>query len=190
VLKLVDSFRDGKKPAARNLLYEKTLVAHGIFMDDDDNAAPTDGSRTLRLTMLDRKQTVPKESLFRDDMLKLTCQRIRRRNEAMVLRDITPLMMPSAEVLHAFGAAHLKHLTEDVNASWYKCIPLVKGPIPQPDYFVGFKDSAFSRDQLRKLEPFVGDFQLTHFMATEWVHFPFLTCQVKCGQEGLNIADR
>jgi hypothetical protein len=71
----------------------------------------------------------------------------------MVLRDIIPLMMPSAEVLHAFGAAHLKHLTEDVNASWYKCIPLVKGPTPQPDYFVGFKDSALGFTHPRSSSP-------------------------------------
>ena len=184
------SFREGKNPAVRSPLYEKTLAANDIFMDDDGEVVPADACKTLCQVMLGTEQAIPKDSIFRGDIFKVTCQRMRRRNEAMVLVDITPLIVARAEILYTYGASHLKHLTEEFNAAWYKCFPLVKGPNPQPDYSVGLKDSAFSRNQLKKLEPFVGSFQPTHFMATEWMHFPFLTCEVKCGNEALNIADR
>jgi hypothetical protein len=38
---------------------------------------------------------------------------------------------------------------------------------------------------------YVGDFTDTSlFMATYYVYFPFLTCEVKCGAATLDIADR
>lgn len=45
--------------------------------------------------------------------------------------------------------------------------------------------------QLKKLKPFVGDWQTTsRLVATDEMYFPFLTSEVKCGNEALNIADR
>lgn len=181
--------REGKNPAARNLLYEKTLENAGIYMVDIE-IATTDAGKELCKTMLAGEQQPPKVSLFQDDVFRFTCARVLRRNEAMVLRDITPLIVPSAEVLFSYGAKQLKHLIEEINVSWSKCLPLANGPIPQPDYSVGFKSTAFTGDQLQKLEPYISNWKNTHFMATEWMHFPFLTCEVKCGNEALNIADR
>lgn len=129
-------------------------------------------------------------SLFRDDIFKMAYQRVRRRNEAMVLRDVTPLMVPSAEILFSYGAKHLEHLIEELNVSWSNCFPIAPGPVPQPDYSIGFKSTAFTSDQLQKLESYVSNWKNTHFMVTEWMHFPFFTCEVKCGNEALNIADR
>jgi len=66
----------------------------------------------------------------------------------------------------------------------------VTKPRPQPDYALGFGRSAFSDDQLNKLQPFIGDpSDLSYFMATYYMPFPFLTCEVKCGTAGLDIAD-
>ena len=90
-----------------------------------------------------------------------------------------------------YGAPHLKHLIENVDESWIKSIPLVNGPRPQPDFSVGFKSSAFTSDQLKKLKPYVGDWQTTsRIVATDEMYFPFLTSEVKCDNEALNIADR
>lgn len=75
-------------------------------------------------------------------------------------------------------------------------IPLV-GTRPQPDYSVGFKREAFTEEQREKLAPFIGDFitgDWSYFMATHYMYFPFLTCEVKCevmcGAAALDIADR
>ncbi|EDN05092.1 predicted protein [Histoplasma mississippiense (nom. inval.)] len=48
-----------------------------------------------------------------------------------------------------------------------------------------------SDGQLQRLQPFVGDLTDTsYFMATFYMYFPFLTCEVKCGAAALDIADR
>ncbi|QSS66652.1 hypothetical protein I7I51_02842 [Histoplasma capsulatum] len=61
----------------------------------------------------------------------------------------------------------------------------------EPDYSVGFRREAFTDGQLQRLQPFVGDLTDTsYFMATFYMYFPFLTCEVKCGAAALDIADR
>ena len=83
-------------------------------------------------------------------------------------------------------------MIESVNEGWNNSIPLTSTR-PQPDYSVGFKRDAFTEDQLAKLSPFIGDFiagDQSFFMATYYMYFPFLTCEVKCGAAALDIADR
>jgi len=185
------SLREGKNPAVKNRRYEQILASAGIYMDDDDEVVTTDACKLLCQALLDTEQTVPQDSLFNDDLFKRICQRVRNKNEARVIRDLSPLLVPSAEILYVRGAIHLKHLIENVDEGWIKSIPLVKGPRPQPDFSVGLKTTAFTRDQLKKLNPFVGDWQDTsRLVATDELYFPFLTSEVKCGNEALNIADR
>lgn len=121
---------------------------------------------------------------------------LRNRNEAKVIQDITRLIVPSAQSLairgSKYGAKHLRYLIESVNEGWNNSVPLT-GTRPQPDYSVGFKRDAFTEDQLKKLAPFIGDFisgDLSFFMATYYMYFPFLTCEIKCGAAALDIADR
>jgi len=100
------------------------------------------------------------------------------------------LVVPSAETLATYGATHLEHLIEGVNECWTGNIA-VKGPLPKPDYSVGFRRSAFSDEQLKKLDPLIGSvFDISLFVATYRMYFPFLTCEVKCDAAALDIADR
>lgn len=185
------SMREGKNPAVKSRRYEQLLVSAGIYMDDDDEVAPHQGCKSMCQTLLQTDQVVPQDSLFNDSLIKRVCQRVRNKNEARVTRDLTPLLVPSAEILYLRGATDLQHLIETVNEGWIKCIPLVNGPQPQPDFSVGFKSSAFTPEQLRKLRPSVGDWQMrSRLVATDEMYFPFLTAEVKCGNESLNIADR
>lgn len=58
---------------------------------------------------------------------------------------------------------------------------------------MGFRREAFTNEQLDKLAPFIGNFisgDHSYFMATYYMYFPFLTCEVKCGAAALDIADR
>ena len=183
--------RPGKNPAVKSRRYEQFLVAAGIYMDDDDMVAPTKQCKVLCRTLLNARQTVPRDSLFNDELFKRVCQRVRNKNEVRVVRDLSPLLVPSAENLYLHGAKNLEHLIETVDEGWVKSIPLVKGPRPQPDYAVGLKSSAFTSDQLKKLQPSIGDWQtLSRLVMTDEMYFPFLTSEVKCGNEALNIADR
>ncbi|KJZ69321.1 hypothetical protein HIM_11279 [Hirsutella minnesotensis 3608] len=183
--------REEKSAPYRDPRYETLLGTKGSFMVES-NLDITNASKTLSGILLEANQAVPKDSLFRDDVFKSTCQKIHNRNEARVIQDITRLIVPSAESLATFGAKHLDILTESVNEGWNNSVPLT-GTRPQPDYSVGFTREAFTDDQLEKLSPFLGDFiagDQSFFMGTYYMHFPFLTCEVKCGAAALDVADR
>ena len=186
------SLREGKNPAVRSRRYEQILESVGIYMGQPEphlRAAQTDKVFCQELVL--QEQPVPKDSLFNDDLFESTCEDIANRNKARVMQDIGRLIVPAPEELFRRGAKHLKHLIETVDENWIKSIPLVKGPRPQPDFAVGLKSSAFTSDQLKKLQPSIGDWQTTsRLVATDEMYFPFLTAEVKCGNEALNIADR
>lgn len=183
--------RGAKSVQYRYPEYEIRLERKGSYMDES-TLGITDTSRDLCRSLLGKEQTVPQDTLFRDDLFDETCKSVRGRNEATVIRDISPLICPSAQVLRIFGAIHLNNLCEGVNEGWNSAEEF-EGTRPQPDYSVGFRLSAFTEEQLNKLKPFVGEpgFKLcTHFMATTRMYFPFLTCEVKCGAASLDVADR
>jgi hypothetical protein len=181
--------REEKSAPYKHARYELLLKTKNSFMDESDLGI-TDKSKEEYQTLLDADQTVPKDSLFRDDLFKLTCRMIQNKNEARVIQDISLLVVPSAEILTTYGAKHLEILIESTNEGWNNSIPVTK-PRPQPDYSVGFRREAFTDDQLNKLQPFVGELTDTSFfMATYYIYFPFLTSEVKCGAAALDIADR
>ena len=181
--------RESKSAPYRNTRYTTLLAAKGSYMKKSDLGI-THTSQIWCTTLLNSVQTFPDVSLFRDDIFENTCEKISERNEARVIQDITRLIVPSAETLATYGARHLHHLIENVNEGWTEAIP-VEGPRPQPDYSVGFRLSAFTHEQLERLNPFVGSvFDTSFFVASFRMYFPFLTCEVKCGAAALDIADR
>ena len=151
----------------------------------------TEASERFCQTLLDNKQITPKDTIFRDDVFDETCERLRGKNEARIFKDCTPLIVPWAEAHASLSAKRdLDIAIESVNEGWNSSNPITK-PRPQPDYAIGFKRSAFSDDQLKKLQPFLGEpSSSSYFMGTYYMHFPFFTCEVKCGSAGLDIADR
>jgi hypothetical protein len=158
-------------------------------MDKDDRGI-NGNNKLLVHKLLHTKQLVPLNSLFRDDIFEVTCRKLRDRNETRVFRDIMLLIVPSAEILTTYGATELACLTESVNEGWNNSIPFTQTR-PQPDYAVGFRREAFIEEQLKKLQPFVGELtDQSFFMATYYLYFPFLTCEVKCGAAALDVADR
>ncbi|KAH7129635.1 hypothetical protein B0J13DRAFT_140164 [Dactylonectria estremocensis] len=183
--------REEKSAPYRDPRYKTLLETKGSFMDKSDLGISNE-SKSLCRTLLEKEQPTPRDSLFRDDIFEVTCQKVEDRNEARVMRDITPLIVPSAEILATYGAKELGCLIESTNEGWNNALPLT-GTRPQPDYSLGFRRRAFSEDQLEKLSPFIGDFitgDQSFFMATYQMYFPFLTCEVKCGAAALDIADR
>ena len=186
------SLREGKNPLVKSRRYEQILKSVGIYMGQPEpHLRATEVDKALCRELLNKEQPVPKDSLFNDDLFEWTLEDISNRNEARVIQDIGRLIVPAPEELARRGATHLKHLIETVDEGWIKSIPLIKGPRPQPDFAVGLKSSAFTSGQLRKLQPSIGDWQTTsRLVATDEMYFPFLTAEVKCGNEALNIADR
>ena len=181
--------REEKSADYKDARYETLLETKGSFM----KASPlgiTVASKNSCKKLLENEQSCPRDSLFRDDLFESTCETIRNRNETRVIRDIALLIVPSAEILTTYGAASLQCLIESVNEGWNNSIPVTKTR-PQPDYAVGFRREAFTEDQFKKIEPFIGGlYDASYFMATYYMYFPFLTCEVKCGAAALDIADR
>ena len=184
--------REAKSAPYEHPSYAILLETKGSFMGES-GLDITDASKSLCQTLLEREPNVPQDSLFRDDLFHAACQMVQDRNEAKVVQDITRLIVPSAETLAIYSATDLQHLTESINEGWNNSIPVTK-PRPQPDYSVGFRRRAFTEDQLNRLEHLVGPaggiMNDSYYMATYYMYFPFLTCEVKCGTVGLDIADR
>ena len=175
--------------------YANWLADNGSFLVEHRQGITDEGKKECQI-LLKKEQAVPQDSLFRDDLFKETCDKLRDRNEARVISDISRLIVPSAETLATYGAAYLEHLVVGMNERWNESIPITTTAVrPQPDFSVGFKRSAFTQDQLRKLEPFTGNVYAANklcsfFLATWRMYFPFFACEVKCGTGGLDIADR
>ncbi|KAG8425870.1 hypothetical protein J3459_008661 [Metarhizium acridum] len=183
--------REEKSAPYQDPRYETLLGTKSSFMVKS-SLDIISSSKSLLKTLLIAQQTIPADSLFRDDIFEAACPKIHNKNEARVIQDISRLIVPSAESLATFGAKHLNILIESVNEGWNNSIPLT-GTRPQPDYSVGFTREAFNDNQLAKLSPFIGDFiggDQSFFMATYYMYFPFLTCEVKCGATALDVADR
>jgi hypothetical protein len=182
--------REEKSAPYKNPQYELVLNTKGAFMDESELDI-SDASKRLCQNLLAIEQTVPQETLFDDDVFKDACRNLQGKNEARVIQDISRLIVPSAEAL-ALRNKGLKHLAESVNEGWNNSVPLTSTR-PQPDYSVGFKLGAFTKDQHDKISPIIGDWasgDQSFFMATYYMYFPFLTCEVKCGAAALEIADR
>lgn len=181
--------RETKSAPYKDPRYTTLLEQQGSFMKRA-TVNITDASRSWCHTLLSSAQVFPSDSLFRDDLFQDTCKMIQDRNEARVIQDIRQLIVPSAETLAIYGSKKLKILVENINEGWLGAIA-VEGPRPQPDYYVGFRRSAFTAEQLKKTDPLIGTvFETSFFVATYQMYFPFLTCEVKCGAQALDVADR
>ncbi|KAK1045431.1 hypothetical protein LTR74_018146 [Friedmanniomyces endolithicus] len=183
--------REQKSAEYKKPQYAAVLATKGVFMGESQLDISPDSQRKCRqLLEQGGEREIPEHSLFRDDLFKATCRKIQDKNEARIIQDITRLIVPSAETLNTCGATHLRSLTESVNEGWNKSIAITKTR-PQPDYAVGFSREAFTQEQLDRMHPVVGDYNdQSYFMATWYMYFPFLTCEVKCGAAALDVADR
>ncbi|MCJ1345114.1 hypothetical protein MMC31_003319 [Peltigera leucophlebia] len=158
--------REGKIAPYRDNRYTMLLAAKGSYMRELDDYETPKNIKDLCQTLLERDQTVPQDSLFRDDLFRRTCREIDDRNEAKVIQDIARLIVQSAESLVKYGARHLDHLIENVDEGWTEGIP-VEGPRPQPNYSVGFRRSTFTDEQLNRLDPLIGSvYDTSFFVAT------------------------
>ena len=181
--------REAKSAPYKDARYETHLATRGAFMTKPP-VKVDDKCKDLCRRLLDSEQPTPEDSLFHDDRFEMIYSMIQNENEARIIQDITRLIVPFAETLFVYGATNLDILIEKINSSWLKCLPLTNIR-PQPDYSVGFRASAFTKDQLNKLSPFVGGYKdQCSVMAREDMYFPFLTCEVKCDNQALNVADR
>jgi hypothetical protein len=112
-------------------------------------------------------------------------------NEAKVIAFMGSLLVPSAEFMTLRHNPDVR-VIDSYGEDWNRSMPIT-GTAPRPDFAVGFSRGAFTPAQLDKLASWLGGFAggpWSFFRATEDMCFPFLTCQVRCGDGGLDTADR
>jgi len=173
----------------RDARYETFLATKGTFMRENPRGISVASKHACRV-LLESPQSHPWDTIFSDEIFEETCYAIQNKTEARVIRDISLLIVPSAETLAIRDHEHLGCLIESVDEAWDNSIPLT-APRPQPHYAVGFRRQAFTDKQLEKLQPFVGGlFDRSFFKATYYLYFPFLTCEVKGSGVALDVADR
>ncbi|KAJ5547488.1 hypothetical protein N7513_004722 [Penicillium frequentans] len=95
--------------------------------------------------------------------------------------------MPSAENQYIRGNQSLKDVIDGYNDPWLKTEPIY-GPKPQPDHARGLRWSTFSEDQRRKLG--IKPDEKSPYTVREDMYFPYLTAEIKCGNQALDFADR
>lgn len=179
------SVKDGDNPKAYTPEYEEVLTEAGIFMYPQ--ATASNDCRRLCDDFLNCKYDIPNYTLFHGELFEKVLKEVDGENESMVYRDITPSLVPSAKNLYIRGSDHLGHLAEALNALWTKCSTLA-GPQPKPGFCVGLKPSAFSKEEILRLKSYTAPKKTT--LVTKKFYFPFLMCEVKCGEQGLDGADR
>ncbi|MCJ1312388.1 hypothetical protein MMC25_006062 [Agyrium rufum] len=190
--------REQKSAPYRLPLFDEQLRKCGSYMGKSAEGITVE-SENFCQTLLEKPQVAPEHTLFSDEALfEKTCERLQKENETKVIRNIAQLIVPSAEILADRGAKHLEILRETVNACWANSITFMNppgsrpGPRPQPDFGLGFKSDAFSREQLLKLQPLLGNLgtDASLIAATYNMFLPFLSAEVKCGAVAIDIADR
>ncbi len=182
------NYRDGEVPKAYSPAYEMVLAENGMFMEEwTGQSRVGQESKSLCTQALRAIHPESQYTAFSLQHFLLVWQRAQNRNEARVYRDITPLLVPSPELLWICGHQELEHVAEDISVQWTRCKTL-GGPQPKPDVAIGIASSAFSEEETTKLKNHTAFERATLF--TNNIYFPFLLCEVKCGNEGINRADR
>ena len=180
--------KDGDNPTAWTRQHAEKMQEAGLIMAEyQAQAVISDNCRRLCNSILEADYPPPQGPLFQRDKLLKVLDQVQFRNEARVVRDITPIVVPSAELLFISDQPGLEHITEAMNAEWVQCDTLC-GPRPKPDFVAGISPSAFSKEDKEKLK-------MNHTSACpnlfpENMYYPFLICEVKGSDRPIQEAER
>jgi hypothetical protein len=182
------SRKNGEVPEQYTAAYEVHILTKGLDMDyrkGEDFVSEESKKTCTELLQIDAHMIEP--TAVPQDKIRDMVGDCRTRNEAIVNRDITLLIIPSIRLRYYCGASHLEHVVDEVNTDWYdQCV--LEGPRIRPDLAIGLFSSAFTEGEIDKLKSYNSVDNWTQ--VTLQMFFPFLMCEVKCGREGLDMADR
>lgn len=112
------------------------------YDDIDEEKNNEKNMKALCMILLKKNQTVFQDFLFRNDLFKKTCEKIRNKNESIIVQDIIRLIVSSTMNLTIYDIKHLNHLYETVNERWTSMIEF-EGTFSQSNYSIEFERSAF-----------------------------------------------
>ncbi|KAI9781826.1 MAG: hypothetical protein M1816_002176 [Peltula sp. TS41687] len=182
------SRKDGEVPEQYTPAYETHIFSKGLNMDTlRGEELISEESKQTCVSLQEITHNSIKPTIYPAAAIRKVINLCRNRNEAMVNRDVTPMIVPPLRSLYLSGDSHLEHVVDEVNADWYQqCV--LEGPQLRPDLAVGLFSSAFTEGDIDKLKRYNSVDNWTQ--VTSHMYFPFLMCEVKCGNEGLDFADR
>lgn len=159
-----------------------------MFDDLTTKDLVSDESKSMCQALLGVDKFAPAYNSCSEQVYLKLFQRASKCNEERVRRDLTPLIVPSAELLYLVdGEMTLEYVREEISGDWTKC-SLLGGTQPRPDYAYGLSSATFTEEERAKLENYTNINQPTKL--TESTYFPFLLCEAKCGKKNINDADR
>src|SRR5256714_414314 len=166
--------------------YQTVLESKNSFMYDSDQG-PLSEELEFCKTLYTRTQPVPNDPAFEKQLLSRFLKLLQGRSELHICILLHSRLVPPAEYLSLFEPQKFDGLIDGYNECWNKAIVFYK-KLPQPDHTVAYRDLVLTDQQRRKLDilPEVSSF----FTGREGTCFPFFTCEVKCGKQGLDTADR
>ncbi|KAL7822971.1 hypothetical protein V8C26DRAFT_418645 [Trichoderma gracile] len=150
----------------------------GTYMSEHPRGLRPEATALYR-ELLNKEQPLPQKSLFDDDVIGETCERVRFKNETTLFRDITPLIAPSVALL-ANDHPHLGFLCESTDEVWSTAQPVVRIQ-PQPSYAVGFSSEAFTEEHFGKATDFFDDLyaaETSPMKVTPDMFFPCLSLEI------------
>ncbi|KAI9777639.1 MAG: hypothetical protein M1835_005190 [Candelina submexicana] len=161
------------------------LADHGIFMESS-NLIQKDSKSLCQEYLKGNRKTV-KTSVFTAKEFAEVLIRVRELNEPRIVRDVTPWIVPSAEVLWFRNELKLDYIGDALSVEWTPCATM-GGKKPKPDYIAALRSSAYTKEEIDKLENYAQPKRPFRF--TPELSYPFLMCEGKPGTVGLNEADR
>lgn len=182
------SIKNGTAPEQYSAAYEKWIEGKGLFMDVFlGGERVSKHSKEVCSKFQNAKQKAISPVVFSKDAILEVIRSCQNRNEGKANRDITPILVPPIIAMRTHSEKHLEHVVDEVNADWNMTY-ILAGPQIRPNLALGLSNSAFSTAEIDRLSIYSSVDNWTNF--TTYMLFPFLTCEVKCGREGLDQADR
>ena len=161
------------------------MATHGIYMESS-NLIKKDSKNLCEEYLKGERKTV-NTSIFTSTEFDRVLDRVRNLNETRIQRDVTPWVVPAAEALIIRGELQNDWIGEELNCEWGRCATL-GSTTPKPDYTAGLRRESFTKEEVEKLENYATATKPFYFTPT--LCFPFLICEAKTGERGLNEADR
>ncbi|KAL8858753.1 MAG: hypothetical protein Q9178_004670 [Gyalolechia marmorata] len=180
-----DTSRKRKSSSSHRSDRLERMAVNGVFMKSSTLAQKS--SKQLCTSLLRGERTPVCWPSFPPDKISDILERLDGLNEGRIQRDVTPWVVPSAENLYYCGQPIDDWIGDEVQVAWTRCATL-GSTRPKPDYAAGLQRKAFTQDEIQKLRNYASP--LRPFFFTPDLCFPFLICEAKSGDEGLNEANR
>lgn len=121
------SSRPRNKYDRRN--FETFLRTKGSFMDDYSDGLKNESLHLCQELLQNDLIIVPRNTAFDDSIFSSVCSKLESKNETRVVRIISELIVPSADIAICRGHVKFKHLAVSISEAWSNSVSLDADPI-------------------------------------------------------------